>query len=204
MSPRRANTEAGFSLVELLVVMLLMGIVASAITGVVVSTMRVERQQQQLQDVVDDGRIAIERVRQELRAVRRVYEGSDERAMRVWVDRNQSGTVEPEELLCFVVRDLSLPGAVEGQYELVRWNEPDDAEDPGECHPTATPGDNEQVLARTLTSPEAFVEYTPDVPEQIEEPPVREVTVRLMLEVAGAPGSGEVAVTGSVRLRNVP
>lgn len=198
MAPRR--DESGFTLVELLVVILLTGVIASAITGVIVSTLRVERQQQQLQDVIDDGRIAIERVRQELRAVRRVYEDSDERAMRVWVDRNQSGTVEDEEQLCFVVQHL--PGGIEGeQYQLVRWSH---AEEPEDCTPEATPGPNAQVLARTLTAPEAFTDYTPGVPEDVTQPPVREVTVRMMLEVAGQPGSGEVAVTGSVRLRNVP
>jgi prepilin-type N-terminal cleavage/methylation domain-containing protein len=204
MSRRSTEGESGFTLVELLVVMMILGVVGSAITSVVISTMRVEQNQQQLQDVIDDGRISIERVRRELRAVRRVYEFSEEAdhpqdRLRVWVDQSQDALAQPEEEICFVVEEI--PGGQPGQYQLVRWA---GAVTEDDCAPGATPsGEARTIVARTLIDPNIFVEVTPE-PGGVNDPPTREVTIRLELEVLSERGPGSTEVTGTVRLRNVP
>lgn len=191
---RSPDADDGFTLVELLVVIVVMGIVVSGLTSVIVTTMGVERDQQELQQVIDDGRLSLTRIRQELREARRVLEGSDASTLYFWVDRNQDAIVQPDELVCYAVD----PIGGSGRWRIARWTGAEDGCDD-------VPADA-QTLATTLLHDEPFVAYTPAAPDP-EEPfvdPTREVRVVLDFEVDNARGPGSVEVSGSIRLRNVP
>jgi len=204
MNMRPSTGEQGFTLVELLVTIVIMGIVASGITSVVVSTLGTEQYQRQLQDVVDDGRVSLQRIRQELRGARRVLDSSAPDRLHFWVDQNQDSLVAPEEQICYVVEAISAT-----QWQISRWAH---AEDAADCAPGAIPaGQTPRVVASTLISsnpsdptetPAPFV-YSP-VPGGVNSPPTREVTIDLDLEVESARGPESVQVQGSIRLRNVP
>lgn len=187
----------GFTLVELLVVMLVMGIVATGITSVVITTMQVENDQHALQQVIDDGRLSLTRVRQEVREARRVLPDSDTSSMHFWVDRNQDALMQPDELICYAVDELE--GS--GRWRLARWDEAEDG-----CSGTDVPA-GAQTLAATLVDPEPFVEYMPEPPAEDDDPttpPTREVSVLFDLEVVQEEELGSIQVSGSIRLRNVP
>lgn len=191
-----ADREQGFTLVELLIVVVIMGIVASGITSVIITTMRVETDQSELQQVIDDGRLSMTRIRQELREARRVLEDSDSGSLHFWVDGNQDAIVQPEELVCYRV------DPVDGQdrWRLARWDEAVDG-----CASVTVPA-GAQTLASTLVDPEPFVAFLPALPDP-DDPfsaPTREVRILLDLEVNNARGPGAIQVEGSVRLRNVP
>lgn len=205
MDRMRPDTgEQGFTLVELLVTILILGIVMTGITSVVISTLGTEQYQRQLQDVVDDGRVSLQRIRQELRGARRVLDSSSSDRLHFWVDQNQDALVAPEELICYVVEAISAT-----QWQISRWA---DAEDATDCAPGAIPtGQTARVVASTLISsnpsdptqtPTPFT-FTP-VPGGVNDPPTREVTIDLDLEVESARGPESVQVQASIRLRNVP
>jgi prepilin-type N-terminal cleavage/methylation domain-containing protein len=198
MVRRWRETEGGFTLVELLVSMMILSIVLGGITSVVISTLRVEQTQQQLQEVVDDGRLSMTRIRQELRAARRIYEGSGGDRLRFWVDQNQDALVQPEEQICYVVQ----PVDGSNRWRIVRWSH---AEDPGDCTPTADPpaGQTARTVAATLVDPAPFVELSPP-PGGIADPPTREVSILLDLQVDAGRGPDSIQVEGNIRLRNVP
>lgn len=189
--------ERGFTLVELLVTITIMSIVAGSITSVVMSTFRVEQNQASLQDVVDDGRLSLQRIRGELRAARRVHEDSDASSLRFWVDQDQDQVPTADEEMCFLVEPIG-----PGQWQIAGWN---NAVDPSDCAPGAgvPSGATRRVVARTLVDPEPFVSYDP-VPGGPTDPATREVAIELDLEVVGARNLGQTTVEGAVRLRNVP
>jgi prepilin-type N-terminal cleavage/methylation domain-containing protein len=190
--------ERGFTLVELLVTITIMGVIMSAITSVVISTLRVEQNESSLQDVIDDGRLSLQRIRQELRAARRVHEDSGPGNLRFWVDQDQDQIPTPEEQICFLVE--LLPGAT-AQWQISRWTHAVDAADcvDGAAVPA---GASRSVVARTLTDAEPFT-YDP-LPGGPSDPPTRQVDIDLVLEVVGVRNLGSTDVNGSIRLRNVP
>jgi len=199
----RADRERGFTLVELLIVVVIMGIVASAITSVIVSTMRVESDQSELQQVIDDGRLSMTRIRQELREARRVLEGSSSDTLYFWVDGNQDAIVQPGELVCYRVDEID----GQDRWRIARWTgvtAPCVAQNPADSPPPVPA--NAQTLASTLVDPEPFVAFSPGLPDPANpfSAPTREVTVLLDLEVNNARGPGAIQVEGSIRLRNVP
>jgi prepilin-type N-terminal cleavage/methylation domain-containing protein len=190
--------EGGFTLVELMVALTIMGLVMGAITSTVISTMRLDQQQVSMQDVIDDGRISLQAIRRELRSARRVHEGSDSRSLRFWVDQDQDQIVSPEEEICYLVEPFGTRG---DQWQISRWT---NATEPEHCQAGATPpAGGRRVVARTLVDPDAFVEYLP-VPAGPDQPATREVHVLLELEVAGARNIDSTTVETSIRLRNVP
>lgn len=210
MSAPIRHADDGFTLIELLVTVLLMGVIASGITAAVIQSLQTEQDQQRIQDVIDDGRISVERIRQELRQVRRVHESSGPDRLHVWVDRDQDAIADVEEQICYVVEPI--PGGTAGQWQIARWAHADDlgteAEgyDDGDCVPELDPlpsGASRQVMARTLTDPEPFVDYSPE-PAGPLEPQTREATLHLQLEVLGGGGTDQVDVHATIRLRNVP
>jgi prepilin-type N-terminal cleavage/methylation domain-containing protein len=194
---RRTTSEQGFTLVELLVTITIMGVIATSITGVVISTFRVEQNQASLQDVVDDGRISLQRIRRELRAARRIHEDSDAGALRFWVDQDQDQVATADEQHCYLVEPIG-----PGQWQISGWTH---ATNPSDCVDGASvpAGATRRVVARTLVDPEPFVAYDP-VPGGPADPATREVTIQLVLEVVGARNFGQTTVEGDVRLRNVP
>lgn len=207
-STRRADD--GFTLVELLVTVMLMGVIATAITGAVIQSLQTEQDQQRIQDVVDDGRLSVQRIRQELRQVRRVYESSGPDRLHVWIDGDQDAVTDLEEQICYVVEPV--PGGTAGQWQIARWTAAEDlgtaanGYDDGDCVPGLDPlpsGASRHIMARTLTDPEPFVDYSP-VPQGPLEAQTREVTLHLQLEVLGGDGTDQVDVHATIRLRNVP
>lgn len=95
------RNEDGFSLIELLVVLGLLSIVGASILGVATTTLRAERTAEDLARNLDDTRIAVERVRDEVRGADGICEDSDGQSMTVWTDRNVDGTVDSGEVVTF-------------------------------------------------------------------------------------------------------
>ena len=198
------DRQQGFTLVELLIVIVIMGIVASGITSVIISTMGVESDQSELQQVIDDGRLSITRIRQELREARRVLEGSGSDTLYFWVDGNQDAIIQPEELVCYRVDELD----GQDRWRIARWTGATAdcvGDNPEVDAPPAVPA-GAQTLASTLVDPEPFVTFSPGLPDPANpfSAPTREVTILLDLEVNNARGPGAIQVEGSIRLRNVP
>jgi prepilin-type N-terminal cleavage/methylation domain-containing protein len=208
VTPRaRAGGEDGFTLVELLVTIMIMGIVMGGLSSVVVTTMRNEQYQRELQDVIDDGRISITRIRQEVRGARRVFANSSGDRLHFWVDQDQNALDDdPAELICYVVEPIGPTGT---QWQISRWT---NALNPSDCAPGAVPaGQAARVVASTLVSPDPSnptlapqpFSFDP-VPGGIADPPTRQVDVSLDLEVVAERGPDRVLVEGTIRLRNVP
>jgi prepilin-type N-terminal cleavage/methylation domain-containing protein len=214
---RRAwlSDERGLTLVELLVTLMITSIVTGGITSVVMTTHRSEQYQRDFQEVIDDGRISIARIRQELRTARRVhflppevaddFGTSNASRLHFWVDQNQDALVQPEEQICYVVEPVGVDeddeDVIPERWQISRWS---GAMEPEDCVPGGMPeGSSRSVVARTLVDPEPFV-LSPTPGEHPADPPTREATLRLNLEVLSARGPDAILVTGGVRLRNVP
>lgn len=221
----RLRTEGGFSLVELLVIIAIFAMVGSAITGVMITTQRSEQYQRRLQDVMDDGRVSVDRIRQELRAARRVLhttcdttsdcEPSDR--LHFWVDQNQDALVQDEEVVCYIVSTAF--DTSPNRYRLLRWTGATDGESGSNpCSTTAIAAANETILAETLVDrtcvdPESGVTRAPSPcpfqdldPVPVDNPdaaPTRDVHVVLELEVPGDRGPDSTMFEATIRLRNV-
>ena len=218
MMRRDQGHEAGVTFVELLVVMVLMGIIGAATTGVVVSTLRTEQFQGEMQAVMDDGRISLQRIRGEVRAARQVMETScqDTTAcapssrLHFWVDQNQDQERTTDEIICYLTEPLD-PTDPE-QHQLVRWTE-EMAGTPG-CDSSTRPVDA-QVIARTLlptidTDADGdadvaapFIEFEPPPTADPSDPPTRNIGVLLRLQVVTGRDYEHLDVESIIRLRNV-
>jgi type II secretory pathway pseudopilin PulG len=203
----RDAAEAGFTIVELLVAMIVTGVVMGGLMSVVLNTMRNEQHQRELQDVVDDGRLSITRIRQEVRGARRVFPSSAGDRLHFWVDQDQNSLDDdPAELVCYVVEPVGDTGT---QWQISRWTHALAASD---CAPGALPaGRMRRVVATTLVSPDPSAPSVPPrpfsydpLPRGVADPPTRQVSVHLDLEVVAERGPDRVLVEGTIRLRNVP
>lgn len=185
----RTRGEDGFTLVELLVVLIILSVVGGATASLIISTTRSNAFTEEMREVMEDGRVSLDRVRKELRGGRRVLDGSDAYRLRWWVDQNQDGLQQTSEIVNYCVADLGSTtcktASATGQFELIRWDE-------AESQMNAT------VIARTLTSTDVFSGLQADVTETTV------VNVTFHLEVTDTDrGPGEIQLSAAIRLRNV-
>lgn len=210
--------EGGFTLVELLVVMMLMGVIGAATTGVIISTLRTEQMQREMQETMDDGRIALQRIRGEVRAARQIFETSCEPAitdctpstrLHFWVDQNQDGAQTPDEVVCYLTEPIGSTGE---QFQLVRWTEA--TAGASGCDAGTRPPDA-QVVARTLLAnldtdatagadvAAPFLDLEPEPTTDPADEATRNIRVLLRLEVRSGRDYEPFEVESIVRLRNV-
>jgi prepilin-type N-terminal cleavage/methylation domain-containing protein len=104
---RSRDGQAGFTLVELLVVVVLMGIIGAAITNVVVTTLQTSRTNSDVRAKLDQTRLAVERVREEIRGADEVCTHSDGTEVAIWTDMNRDGLYQAGEVTRFLVADVS-------------------------------------------------------------------------------------------------
>jgi prepilin-type N-terminal cleavage/methylation domain-containing protein len=196
--------EGAFSLVELLVVMALLAVIATATTNVVISVLRTEQFQQEMQSVMDDGRISLQAIRREVREARQILPSScmpsgdctPSDRLHFWVDRNQDSIRTNDEIVCYLTESIG-----PNQWQLVRWTRAMATQDG--CDAAARPA-NVRVLARTLTDPNPFVLFEPDPTADPMAPQTRNIRVLLELEVqTGRNAFGSLSVETIVRVRNV-
>lgn len=199
--------EDGFTLIEMLVAIVILGVVAGATFTVVLSAQRSQRFTEQVQDATNDARLSVERIRQQLRMSRLVTTPSSASAMRFWVDENQDGLQDVGEILCYAADEVET-----GRYELLRWR--DVVGSPAvlgtNCSGFNPPADA-AVLARTLRNLDIFqystaaTGFTAIDPATItNDPPVRRVDVKLDFDVFTSTGPDVFSTGTKVRLRNVP
>jgi prepilin-type N-terminal cleavage/methylation domain-containing protein len=195
---RWRSDEGGFTLVELLVTITITGIIMAATTATIISTLRVEQHERTLQDVIDDGRVSLQAIRAELRAARRIHEGSDARSLRFWVDQNQDQLATDAEQICYVVEPFQ---GIEGQWQVSRWT---GATSAALCAPgISPPAGDRRVVASTLVDPDVFRSYSPALAGP-DRPATREVSIVLELLVQEQRNLGSTTVESTIRLRNVP
>lgn len=206
----RPASDDGFSLIELLVAILILGVVGGATFTVVLSAQRSQRFTEQVQAATDDARLSVERIRQQLRMARLVTQPSGPSGVRFWVDENQDGLPDLGEWLCYATRQVE-----PGRYELVRWNDVLATSPPtnGTDCSNLTPPADAAVLARTLRNLDVFqysvtsAGFTPlanPATTITNDPPVRRVDVKLEFDVISDSGPQVFSTGTKVRLRNVP
>jgi PKD repeat protein len=104
--------QAGLSLIELLVVMAITVVVGTAILTTVAGSARAERTALDMRENTDRARIAVERVRDTVRAAYGVCGSSNDTALVLWagdtVDADGNRRIEPAELIRFEIVDGEL------------------------------------------------------------------------------------------------
>jgi prepilin-type N-terminal cleavage/methylation domain-containing protein len=204
----RWQADAGVTLIEMLVVMVIFGVISASITGVLITAQRSEQFQGEMQEVMDDARISFQRMRREVRAARQVYATScvsltvdasgdytncsPTGKLHFWVDQDQDAIVDPVEVICYFTESIGT-----GQWQLVRW----DSAAAG-CDAANRPT-NAGILAQTLVNPLPFRELTPHPYADPDAEPTRQVRVVLDLEVVNLRGPRSRAFESIIRLRNV-
>ena len=114
MSRRRARTpgQAGMTLVELMIAMLLTGILCSAILAAFIVTDRTDRQTGQDSQALASLRLVNDRIAKELRQARRVYSDSTGAKLHIWVDGDRDNQQDPSERITFAITTNSGGAAV--------------------------------------------------------------------------------------------
>lgn len=201
---RRGSDESGFSLVELMIVMVIASVIAGATTNVVIQMLRTEQFQQNMQSVMDDGRLSLQAIRQEVRQARQILPTScaatgdctPSDRLHFWIDGNQDSIRTPAEIICYLTEPIG-----PNQWQLVRWTRDVAAADG--CSPAVRPP-AARVIARTLTNPNPFVELEPLPSADPLAAQTRNIRVLLDLEVQRARNDfGSISVETIVRVRNV-
>lgn len=99
----RLRDEAGTTLVELLVVMVILGVIGSVTTVGIVSGFRAQLDSANVAETLDGMRIATQRVRDFVRAGSEVCAKSTANQLRLWSDDNNDGNVQDTEIDIFEV-----------------------------------------------------------------------------------------------------
>lgn len=203
---QRDSDDSGFTLVELLVAVSLIGIVGAAVMSVVVSTSRAQVYQSDLREVMDDGRVSIGRIRKEVRQARSVLPGSTASQLRFWVDENQDNIVQEDEERWYCVRPVGGsscvgPSPVETKFELVRWTEATDGWDWTNVPPVPPAGAT--VIASTLLTVDVLQYLADGVDVSATPEEANVVTFSFDLDFRTGRIPDQYEATASVRLRNV-
>lgn len=90
----RPTSQAGATLVEALVIMVVAAIVGGGLFSVVTTSARSERSLAEAQDEMDAVRIALDRVRRELRGAQRVGPDPTGRRLEIMIDHDADGTTD--------------------------------------------------------------------------------------------------------------
>jgi len=174
----RLQEEHGFSLVELMVAMIIMGVVGTATLGVVTAALRSQRFASEVRDEVEGVRVGMDRLRKEVRSTRQVRTGSTARQLNLWLDRNQNHVPDAGELVTYLINDVG-----GGSADLRRWN---DVQGQGGA----------VVVARGLQLADAFV-------YDLAPQDTRTVTITLTAISDSPQGPSPLTTTSIVRVRNV-
>lgn len=173
------GSDRGFSLVETLVVVLLLGVVGAAVTSVVIAHLHTMRSVEESTRAADDVRLAVERVGRELRAAEQVLPPAagqtPSTVLRFWVDGDADGARAAGE---------------EVAYSLVPTGDRVELQRSTSLAPTPT------VVVRNLTPASRF-DYDDATPTA-----ARLVTVTAEADAAPGRDAAPVRMQTSVRLRN--
>jgi hypothetical protein len=166
--------------------------------SVIKTTTRGQSFQLEMRTVMDDGRISLMRVRQELREARRVLEvGSTDSSVRFWLDRNQDGVMQDDEVICYAVAEI----ADTGTYELLRWDGATEEAGLDDCSVDPPPA-HARSIARTFVTEDVF-SFEPWPSADPQEPRTRLVTIEFLLDARIDRGPQAIQAETTVRLRNV-
>lgn len=175
--------ENGFSLIELLVVIGLISVIGAAILTVIVTTTGAERRQSDLAQEMDSARLALDRMRKELRGADHIDATSGPHQLTF---ERRDGTD-----VTYCVRPIGDTTCASGtSMELVRWE--------GSASGSA------RTLAHTLVPgpTDPFV-YQDSLTSDSETPPIAMVTIGLSFDRRPGAGTEPLTVAAEVRVRNV-
>jgi type II secretory pathway pseudopilin PulG len=190
-----SSHDAGITLVETLVAMVLLGVVGSITTAAVVSSHDVLRVNQDEGQGLQDTQTVIERLGRDIRQARGVDAGATGSQLVLWIDNNsdyiRNSTTQPDEIVTW---SLASSGSGSEQYNTLR----------------STAGGQAVVQSRTMVDNIAFCYQTaPDtaclaVPlSAANAAQTRYVTVTLTYDALVDIAAGTRVTSFSERLRNV-
>ena len=142
---RRVSGVAGFTLIEVMVAIVLLGVVSAIAQTLLLGAYRASRYSDSDFQGLSDARVALDRLSKELRQAEMVYSGSDATHVQFWVDLNRDGAAGPGEVITYTAATVTSPTGV-ASVELRR-------------SVNGTPGYT--VLARALTSTTVFTYDAP-------------------------------------------
>jgi prepilin-type N-terminal cleavage/methylation domain-containing protein len=186
--------DAGVTLVELLVVMVLLGVVSTMITSAYITTQRNVRHADDEAQGLSDVRKVVERLGRDVRAARSIAVGADANQLVLWIDYNSDYIQTMAETVTWELSASAEPG----HYDVLR----------------SVPGGAEYRQATTLVNDIAF-NYSASADTSGSGIPlamplsaddtarVRIVTTEMTYDALLSGGSSERTVTFASRLRNV-
>lgn len=175
---RLHRSEAGFSLAELLVSVVVAGFMLAAATSVGLIFLRTERYASETGQDMDAARAALESMRREIRQAEHVVLGSDGRTLTAWIDKNQDWAKDPDEEVTY---RLVAVGGGRARLERVELN---------------VAGQPTRLVAQRLMDEPVFA-Y--DLPPQ----ETRAVTIALTVQGTSREARAPFSAQTIVRLRNV-
>ncbi|MFL6137827.1 MAG: prepilin-type N-terminal cleavage/methylation domain-containing protein [Frankiaceae bacterium] len=112
----RGRDDAGISLVELLVTVVLMGILSAGVTSAVIAANRVFQHDDDETTGLGDVRTVVERMGRDVREARGVATGATHTQLQVWIDYNSDYKSEDNEIITWRLK----PHGDGVHYDVVR------------------------------------------------------------------------------------